>query len=224
MAREDLLDYYARRADEYERIYAKPERQADLERVRPWLRAELAGHHILEIACGTGYWTQWLAPVAAAVVATDASSEVLDLAAAKTYPPGRVRLEIADAYVIGVVPGEFTAAFAGFWWSHVPCERQGEFLANLHGRLGAGARVVLLDNRYVEGSSTPLSRRDAGGNTYQWRGLADGSRQEVLKNFPSAAEITSALRAWAADLEVVEFDYYWGARYTVGLVSRVTDR
>ena len=38
MASEELLAYYARRAHEYEQIYEKPERQADLTRLRSWLR------------------------------------------------------------------------------------------------------------------------------------------------------------------------------------------
>jgi hypothetical protein len=51
------------------------------------------------------------------------------------------------------------------------------------------ARVVLLDNRYVEGSSTPVSEPDAHGNTYQLRRLADATEVRVLKNFPSKAQL-----------------------------------
>jgi hypothetical protein len=54
----------------------------------------------------------------------------------------------------------------------------------------------MLDNRYVEGSSTPVTERDAEGNGYQSRKLADGSTHLVLKNFPTEAE----LRSLAADL------------------------
>jgi SAM-dependent methyltransferase len=215
MSDKDLLDYYSGRAGEYEQVYEKPERQADLERVRAWLHAELAGHRILEIACGTGYWTACLAPVAETIVATDVSAAVLPLARRKPYPPGRVRVEFADAYALSGVAGDFTAAFAGFWWSHVPNERQQEFLTSLGGRVGPRARVVLLDNRFIEGSSTPIARRDSHGNTYQHRRLADGRDFEVLKNFPSRSDVLAALAPFAHDLALTEFDYYWGARYTV---------
>ena len=134
----DLVQYYAQRAQEFEEIYAKPERQADLDRVRRWLRSELSRHRVPEVACGTGYWTAWLAPVAEGIVATDASAEVLDVARQKPYPPDRVRFAIADAYELGAVPGEFNAAFVGFFWSHVPRARIPTFLASLHGRLGPG--------------------------------------------------------------------------------------
>ena len=215
MTRDELLAYYARRAREYERVYEKPERQADLVRVRDWLRAMLAGHRILEIACGTGYWTAELAPVASGIVATDASPEVLTLARQKRYPPNRVRFEIADAFALADVSGDFTAGLAAFWWSHVPRERQTAFLAGFHARLGAGATVILVDNRYVPGSSTPISRRDEVGNTYQQRSLADGTTHEVLKNFPTRAELEASFAPSGHALSIVEFAYYWGACYGV---------
>lgn len=215
VAGEELLAYYARRAREYERIYEKPERQADLIRLRGWLWEMLAGHRILEVACGTGYWTAELAPAATAIIATDASPEVLALARQKPYPPNRVRLEIADAYALADVPGDFTAGLAAFWWSHVPRERQAAFLTGFHARLGPGATVVLIDNRYVPGSSTPIARRDETGNTYQQRLLADGTTHEVLKNFPTPAELERVFAPSARELSFMEFQYYWGLCYRV---------
>ena len=115
-----MLDYYARRAREYERIYHKPERQAELRDLQRRIVGLLAGRDLLEIACGTGYWTERIAPSAASIVATDAGDEVLDVARSKGYPPGRVRFANADAYNPAVVKGRFSALFAGFFWSHVP--------------------------------------------------------------------------------------------------------
>ncbi len=215
MAGEELLAYYAQRAHEYEQIYEKPERQTDLSRLRSWLRDALDGHRVLEVACGTGYWTAALAPVAAAITATDASPEVLALARGKDYPIGRVRFAVADAYALDPIDGEFTAGLAAFWWSHVPCERQAEFLRGLHRRLGLGAVVVLMDNRFVEGSSTRISQRDAAGNTYQQRRLMDGTTHEVLKNFPTGTELEAALSPMSNELSIAELPYYWMVRYRV---------
>ncbi|PIF90927.1 hypothetical protein CLU86_1824 [Acidovorax sp. 62] len=58
-----MQDYYAARAKEYDQIYAKPTRQADLRQMEAWLPTVLAGRNVLEIACGTGYWTQFSEPV-----------------------------------------------------------------------------------------------------------------------------------------------------------------
>ena len=57
-----LLDYYARRAQEYEQIYQKPERQIKLALLKAYLIKLLAERDVLEVACGTGYWTAFLAP------------------------------------------------------------------------------------------------------------------------------------------------------------------
>ena len=206
----DLIRYYRQRAGEYEAIFAKPERQADLAALRRALSEKFAGARLLEIACGTGYWTQAIARTAAAVTATDLAEEPMRIAQSKAHERGNVVFQAADAYALPEALGRFDAAFAGFWWSHVPRERIGEFLASLHARLEPGARVVLLDNRYVEGNSTPIAASDAAGNTYQDRRLADGSVMRIVKNFPTSAELR---KVFGASLQYEELEYYWLAEY-----------
>ena len=204
-----LEAYYAKRAREYEKIYEKAERQDELR----WLRARLpklfAAKRVLEVACGTGYWTQHLARRAQSIVALDASPETLELAAAKELPPQRVTFRVADAYDLPGELGSFDGAFAGFWWSHVPLRSQAAFLDSLDRRLAPGARVVLLDNLYVEGNSTPVSHRDEDGNTYQRRRLTDGSEHVVLKNFPTEQELRGAATAYGDHMQFRRLEYYW---------------
>lgn len=213
----NLKDYYARRAHEYERIYAKPERQADLAHLKEMIPSLLDGRRVLEIACGTGYWTQFAAHRAESILATDINEEVLALARGKSYPRGNVRFARLDIYSREPAPGSFDAGLAAFWWSHVPRQQLDRFVEAFHRLLEPHARVVCLDNRYVEGSSSPLTRRDAHGNTYQVRMLDDGSRYEVLKNIPDATELAEALGARAAELEFVELEYFWYASYRLAM-------
>ena len=204
-----LKQYYAARAREYESIYEKPERQPDLRKLERLLPDMLAGRRVLELACGTGYWTQFLVRRAASVAAVDASTETLALAAAKALPPERLELRVADVYALPQELGAFDGAFAGFWWSHVPVRDQVRFLQSLDRRLSAGARVVLLDNLYVAGNSTPISHRDGDGNSYQRRRLADGSEHMVLKNFPTESELHSAIGQYGRNFHFVRLEYYW---------------
>jgi demethylmenaquinone methyltransferase/2-methoxy-6-polyprenyl-1,4-benzoquinol methylase len=172
---------------------------------------------MLEVACGTGYWTQVMAESADGVLACDIAEEVLTLARARLQH-GAVRFLKGDAFDLTSIAGLFDAAFAGFWWSHVPVDRLQSFLAQLHGRLQPGARVLFLDNRYVEGNSTPIARRDPDGNTYQHRFLSNGASYEVLKNFPTHGEVERHLvMAGAKAIEIVELEYYWYARYELGV-------
>lgn len=209
MASAELIDYYRRRAAEYEAIYAKPERQPDLALLRHKIPAKLIGADVLEIACGTGYWTQLIAGVAATVTATDLAEEPMQIARSKEYA-SMPQFTIADAYALPESLGRFDAGLAVFWWSHVPRQRIAEFLGSLHARLESGARVVLMDNRYVEGSSTPISEIDVEGNTYQMRRLADGAQVRVLKNFPTDDELRAFL---PGSLELERLEYYWLAEY-----------
>jgi ubiquinone/menaquinone biosynthesis C-methylase UbiE len=208
-----LLDYYRRRAGEYEAIYAKPERQTDLAGLRNVIPARLAGRRVLEVACGTGYWTVLVARTAARVVATDAGEEPMRIAQSKDYDGRDVRFELADAYALNPALGRFDGALAVFWWSHVPLPSIPQFLASLHARLEKGARVVLMDNLYIDGSSTPIAERDAQGNTYQLRTLADGSENRVLKNFPTEKHLRAAIAPHARAFAYEALEYYWLAEY-----------
>jgi len=208
-----MLDYYKRRAAVYERIYAKPERQADLRAIEAALPALFAGRSVLEVACGTGWWTPHGARDARRWLATDLNPETMDVARAKPMP-ACVEFRTADAWTFAEIGNEtFDAAFAGHWWSHLALERVPAWLDALHARLEPGARVVLLDNRYVEGSSTPISRRDEHGNSYQLRSLDDGSRHEVLKNFPQRDEALALLGTRARAPQWTEYPHYWLLSY-----------
>lgn len=208
-----LTDYYAARAREYEQIYSRPERQTDLGHLQHLLPALFPSRRVLEVACGTGYWTRFLIRKAASVVAVDASPETLRIAAEKDWPPGRVTFRVADAYELPEELGTFDAAFAGFWWSHIPVRDRRAFLSSLDQRLVAGAAVVLLDNLFVEGNSTPIAERDTDGNTYQRRRLNDGSEHVVLKNFPSEEELRADVAALGQKVQFTALQYYWLLSY-----------
>ena len=206
----ELIEYYRRRAGEYEAIYARPERQPDLLLLKKKIAELLKNFRVLEVACGTGYWTAVIASAAKAVTATDLAEEPMNIARSKTYSKENVRFLEADAYALPGSLGSFDAAFAGFWWSHVPRQRIAEFVGSLHARLEPGARVLLLDNLYVDGNSTAVSEVDASGNTYQLRTLADGSSFRVMKNFPTKDELRALL---PGTVHYRALEYYWLAEY-----------
>ncbi|AHG64330.1 class I SAM-dependent methyltransferase [Advenella mimigardefordensis] len=209
-----MKEYYGARANEYDRIYAKPERQADLRQLQIWLPTLFAGRSVLEIACGTGYWTQFYAPMAERVVALDAARETLRIAAERV-DTNTVHLRHGDAYGLPAFDALFDAAFAGFWWSHIPQERIAEFLVGLHLALEPGARIVFLDNRFVPGSSTPIADQDSAGNTYQMRTLDDGSMHRILKNFPTRDQLLATVDPYAESSTYFEWEYFWALEYTL---------
>jgi len=207
-----MQSYYAARAPEYDSVYRKLERQPDLRSIESWLPPRFTGETVLEIACGTGYWTQFIARSAARIVAVDSAPETLRIAKDRV-PEGMVQLVVGDAYALPVHMGVFSAAFAGFWFSHVPKARRLEFLLGLGKRLKPGSKVVLLDNRYVEGSSSPVTEQDSEGNTYQTRALNDGSAHRILKNFPSEAELQESIVGLGESGTFTRWSCYWAFEY-----------
>lgn len=212
---ESMRAYYAQRAPIYERVYQKPERQVDLRRMEAWLSDALAGRRVLEIASGTGYWIPFGAARCDHWHATDISAETLAIARTKPAQAGRVSFAEVDAYTLAELDPAlaFDAAFAGCWWSHVPLQQLPAWLGTLHQRLPSGARVVMLDNSFVQTSNLPITRRDAQGNTYQLRTLDDGSTHEVLKNFPSPADAIAALGPRACRPQWIQHPHYWVLSY-----------
>lgn len=210
-----LAAYYARRAAEYEEIYRKPERQQDLKTLTKILSTIFKDRQVLEIACGTGYWTRIIASSAASILALDCNKETLEIARRENYQRCPVTFLEDNAYTMLRVKGDFTAGFCGFWWSHIPKERLVSFMVRFHSRLRENALVVMVDNNYVEGSSTPIARQDDQGNTYQTRRLADGSEYEILKNFPTPAELKDLLSPCTTHPEIINLTYYWLAKYSI---------
>ena len=88
-------------------------------------------------------------------------------------------------------------------------------MANLSARLEPGSVVAVLDNQFAHWSSSPVTRTDAEGNTYQTRKLANGDEFEVLKNFPTPQELTQAVRGVAREAHLESLQYYWLLVFTL---------
>lgn len=209
-----MRSYYVARAPEYDRGYQRPELQVDIRALQQWLPSLFVGARLLEVACGTGFWTQFIAPVASEVVAVDAAPETLNIAKTRV-PKHKVKFLVGDAYRLPQDQGQFNAIFAGFWFSHVPRWRQREFLVGLGTLLAPGAKVLLLDNLFGEGSNYPITEHDEDGNTYQTRKLDDGSTHLVLKNFPSEAELRTLIIGLGEQAVFTKFEHYWAFQYAV---------
>ena len=208
--REVMKKYYAQRADNYESIYKKLDRQVDLMAMEERLCSVLEGHRVLEVACGTGYWTQRFAPVATSVFATDINQVMLDQAQRKEYPLGVVKFSLADVFAMPSANGaQYSACFAGFLWSHVEREEQAEVLAQLVKVVGSGCVLVLIDDNDVEGSSAPIARTDSDGNTFQLRMQDNGSRVEIVKNYHTDSFLRKRIGLAARDIRIVRNDHYW---------------
>ena len=99
-----MLDYYRKRAAEYDSLYETAAWRDELAVLRDWLVAHAIDRTILEVSAGTGYWTAVAAPVAKAITATDINAETLAIAAARNLGD-HVALVRADAWCLPHTPG-----------------------------------------------------------------------------------------------------------------------
>ena len=204
----DMATYYAKLADKYDQDYATAEQQDDLDELHERVSDILADHHVLELACGTGHWTEQFADSAASVLATDINPEMLEQAKAKGLPSDKVQFRLMDAFVPDV-EGDFTACFAGFWWSHVKRQEQAGLLAMLRKKLGKDGLLVLLDDCHVESDSTTIARTDLEGNTFQLRTLPNGERYEMLKNYPTDSALRKRFAELVKEIRIIRLENFW---------------
>ena len=206
--------YYAQRAKEYDEIYEKPERQEDIAWMQQWLATRFPNQRVLEVACGTGYWSQYIARSAILLDGIDVNPPVIELAQTRHYADGcRIRFFEDDAYQLDNVVDQYDAAFAGFWVSHIPKQNLDAFFSRLHRRLLPGAQVVMIDNRFVREHSTSVHRYDEYGNGYQVRQLNSGEQFEVLKNFPTSDEFQQLLSGQVANIRFRDREFFWILEY-----------
>ncbi|MEQ1923562.1 MAG: class I SAM-dependent methyltransferase [Pyrinomonadaceae bacterium] len=207
---ENIVTYYDRRAREYEKVYHNPAEQDDLRRAEAFFKSIFAGKRVLEVACGTGYWTERLAKTAESIYATDINASVIEIALERKID-GTVIFAVADMFEIDA-ENKFDAVFCGFIWSHILLEDLDRFLKKLQDLTKPAGHIVFIDGNPVPGSSHDpknIIKTDKQGNTYQDRILADGSAHRVLKNFPTDDFLTQKLETIATKIEVKRLKWYW---------------
>jgi SAM-dependent methyltransferase len=201
--------YYASSTQAADAALSRAERANDLSKVRERIAQLVRGQSVLELACGTGYWTEVIAATADKVLATDILDEMITRAQTRRFPEGKVAFRRVDGLDLPEDLGAFSCVFIGFWWSHLKRDEQDALLAQLRERLGHGVTLILLDDAYVEGSSTTIARTDAQGNTYEIVAAPDGERFELPKNYPADSALRKRLGGEVREIRIERLTYYW---------------
>lgn len=212
MSDKKISDFSAARAAEFDNFYLREECQLEVRAIDKWLAPKFADTKAIQLACGTGFWTQFLARTVHGMVALDASPEDMGLAEARV-PDDKVLFVAGDAYSLPPNLGHFNAGFAAHWISSIPRVKRMAFFQALATVMVPGAEVVLLDHAFVEGVSSPVIETDADGNTYQLTRLKDGSNLRVIKNYPTEAELRFALGNHGIKTKFTQWEYFWAFEY-----------
>jgi demethylmenaquinone methyltransferase/2-methoxy-6-polyprenyl-1,4-benzoquinol methylase len=182
----EQLEYYRARAAEYDDWWERrgrydrgPDANATwfVERasVEAAFDALALQGEVLELAPGTGIWTERLARTAKRITAVDGSPEMIMLNRARLGPSSSaVRYVVADLFSWKPDRAYDGVVFC-FWLSHVPRERLDRFAATVASGLRPGGRVFLLEGKRVPTSTAVDHMLPPGGEEVMTRRLNDGA-------------------------------------------------
>ncbi|HEU5083473.1 MAG TPA: class I SAM-dependent methyltransferase [Acidimicrobiales bacterium] len=216
--------YYRARAPEYDEWWQRrgrydrgDEERAEWDRQVAVLDEALASFgatgRVLELAGGTGWWTERLARTADELTVVDASAETLEQNRARVH---RDDVTYVQADLFDWRPTErYDVVFFSFWLSHVPRARFGEFWSLVRDCLAPGGRAFLIDNRDDPQPTSPA--KDPYVFTYEpdlhRRRLADGSEWRVVKVMYEPDELNALLEAegWRPHIDATRWFVYGSA-------------
>ena len=211
-----LTDYYKRRAKEYEKMYFRNGlvRKTEQAKIAQKIKDVFVNKDVLEIACGTGYWTQFISETAKSITATDYVKEVMYIAKTKKYKCP-IKFMQEDAYNLSFGINNFNGGIGNLWISHISKGKLSKFLKEFHRVLKKDAVVFFADNIYVPGVGGKLVNKPNDENTYKIRSLSDGSLTEVLKNYFTQEELEKLFSPYAKDnsMKIFYGKCFWYVKY-----------
>lgn len=218
----EQIAYYRARADEYDQWFLRQGRYdrgpelnaqwlAEVAEIRSALDRFNPGGDVLELACGTGLWTQRLAVAARTVTAVDSSPEMLALNRSRLASATNVRYLQADLFT-WTPDRRYDVIFFSFWLSHVPPERFDPFWQLVRDALNPGGRVFFVDSLYTESSTASDHVLEGQDATTLSRRLNDGREYCIVKIFHTPDELAQRLRelGWTVTVSATPTYFYYG--------------
>jgi demethylmenaquinone methyltransferase/2-methoxy-6-polyprenyl-1,4-benzoquinol methylase len=214
------IEYYRARAHEYDEwVYrlgrydrGKEQRRqwlAEMNLVRDKIKSSQPDGKILELACGTGLWTQYLAPYAEKLIAIDTSSEAIEINRQKV---ANSQVKYLNADLFSWQPSEcFDYIFFGFWLSHVPLSHFDNFWNLVRSALTPNGRVFFVDSLLTQ-ESTAKNHKPLDRSNKAWRKLNDGREFEIVKVFHKPLELKNKLmkRGWIGYVQATKHFFLYG--------------
>jgi len=192
----DQVDYYRHRAGEYDAT-AYGDVTAARARIARLVAEMRPAGNVLEIACGTGLWTEALAAWADTVTAIDAAPEAVAIARDRVRS-AHVSFMVADVFSWSP-DTRFDVIFFSAWLSHVPVSRFAQFWQLLESLLAGNGRVLFIDEHIDErGKEDYVADLDEVVE----RRLRDGRTFRVIKNFVDPEKLELQLRGLGWDCAV----------------------
>ena len=192
----DQINYYRARADEYdESISSGLETFA---RGKDLLSKLGTFDQILELACGTGVWTETLLKMGNHVTAVDAAPEMLKIAREKC---GDERITYQQADLFNWQPDkQYDLVFFANWLSHVPPNAIDDFLNKAKKSLHGNGVIAFVDQHAPSDADKAITEKEI----YAKRPL--GAQEfTIIKVFYDLGDIKRKLEGLGFEVSVEKF-------------------
>ena len=211
----DIQDYYSNIAYDIDKIYLKPHYQSDLLLLTRDLQNICQHKKVIELACGSGYWTEKIAQTATEVLGIDINASCINLASRRKYHLNNTKFIVQDLFSKDI-DYQFESAFGAFIYSHIKIEELEYFFDSVNQLVKTGGTVIILDNKFVASNGLEIDKTDNVGNTYQIR-YAKQNKQKylIVKNYPDKKLIYSILKNRGTEIVYKEYDYFWLLTYKI---------
>jgi demethylmenaquinone methyltransferase/2-methoxy-6-polyprenyl-1,4-benzoquinol methylase len=148
---------------------------------------------VLEIACGTGQWTERLVRSAASLTVIDAAHETLEQNRQRLGDSAeRISYHRADVFT-WQPPQQYDVVFFSYWLSHVPPEYFEAFWERVAAWLKPDGRVFLIDNIATKRAMQLDPETPGGDGVSVLRPAPDGKLYRVWKVLWRPDELCEAL-------------------------------
>lgn len=210
--RDHMLAYYNERASEYEEAYTRGTGTASITDPTVFTTeiAVLEGivrgfgcGHLLDVACGTGYWFSHYIGNCSRVTLFDQSERMLvecELKVRRLAIGHRCSLVRGDVFDHEFAPRAYDCALVGFLLSHVSEEQEHLVMQALRATLRSGASFLILESAWTE-----LRARFNQKTERQPRRLNDGTEFTVYKRYISRDDIAAWERNYGVTTTIEHF-------------------
>lgn len=219
---EQQIGYYRVRAPEYDEWFLRQGRYdigtewnkkwfAEVEELQQQLKKFHPEGDVLELAGGTGWWTEQLACYAESITAVDASPEVLEINRRRVKSQ-KVHYKKADIFTY-LPDKKYDTVFFSFWLSHVPPSLFTDFWNLVSLAIKPQGRVFFIDSFQSERKLIAGKKRRKEDEWLDRRSVKAGDTFQIVKVFyePRKLQKKLELLGWNISVKTTKHFFLYGS-------------
>lgn len=217
----EMMAYYNERAQEYDEIYRGKGHvtldssvyQQDVMKTSE-MASSFGKGHLIDIACGTGFWLPNYARNCRKITLLDQSEKMLNKCKIRVEQLGLIKLTNfiqGEFFEVKLEPSTFDSALVGFLLSHFTFEQENSFFLKLRRILKPNSQLMVIDSAWNK-ERQKYSMKEGT----QERVLNDERRFKIFKRYFEQSDIENMADRYDFTIR----SYYIGKAFIVAILER----